>query len=388
MRSLKIVHCGIFNEYDDGSFFYGMERKISHGLIRGGHFVYDFSYRDWERSLRFCGLKNSGLEKMNAKLVRICENIGADLLLIGKGEKIGLSTLQAIKSALPKIKIAIWYVDHLQEKREFFEKLSFIDVFFWANALKLRDLSARYGAKFAFFPNISDAAFDRRLDAAKTTDVIYIARDYQEDVRYKFALLLRDFCEKEGLRLKIFASLGAPAVFGDKFHREIAAAKIAINFNRDDELECARAHKLLCASDRMAQFLGCGVCTFSPKIAGFERFYEDGSEIVYFENPADCFSKIKRLLASGEYARIAQRGRAKTLKIANAARVAKFMLETIFEESFGADACGEISDEKCSENIGERHDAPNGRDKNERSDFYSEPYEWREFVYKNGEKFR
>ena len=193
MRSLKIVHCGIFNEYDDGSFFYGMERKISHGLVRGGHFVYDFSYRDWERSLRFCGLKNSGLAKMNAKLVRICENIGADLLLIGKGEKIGLSALRTIKSALPKIKIAIWYVDHLQEKREFFEKLSFIDVFFWANALKLRDLSARYGAKFAFFPNISDAAFDRRLDAAKTTDVIYIARDYQEDVRYKFALLLRDF---------------------------------------------------------------------------------------------------------------------------------------------------------------------------------------------------
>ena len=142
MRSLKIVHCGIFNEYDDGSFFYGMERKISHGLVRGGHFVYDFSYRDWERSLRFCGLKNSGLKKMNAKLVRICENIGADLLLIGKGEKIGLNTLQAIKSALPKIKIAIWYVDHLQEKREFFEKLSFIDVFFWANALRLRDLSA------------------------------------------------------------------------------------------------------------------------------------------------------------------------------------------------------------------------------------------------------
>ena len=218
--------------------------------------------------------------------------------------------------------------------------------------------------------------------------MIYIARDYQEDVRYKFALLLRDFCEKEGLRLKIFASLGAPAVFGDKFHREIAAAKIAINFNRDDELECARAHKLLGASDRMAQFLGCGVCTFSPKIAGFERLYEDGSEIVYFDDPADCFSKIKCLLTSGEYVNIARCGRAKTLKIANAARVAKFMLETIFEESFGADACGEISDEKCSESGGERHDAPNGRDKNERGDFYSEPYEWREFVYKNGEKFR
>ena len=64
------------------------------------------------------------------------------------------------------------------------------------------------------------------------------------------------------------------------------------------------------------------------------------------------------------------------------------MLETIFEESFGADACGEISDEKCSESGGERRGALSGKDKNERSDFYSEPYEWREFVYKNGEKSR
>ena len=30
----KIVHCGIFNERDNGNFFYGLERKISHGLIQ------------------------------------------------------------------------------------------------------------------------------------------------------------------------------------------------------------------------------------------------------------------------------------------------------------------------------------------------------------------
>ena len=89
------------------------------------------------------------------------------------------------------------------------------------------------------------------------------------------------------------------------------------------------------------------------------------------------------------------------------------MLETIFEESFGTDlknmdggSCGKASgeecgssrkdasdkicDEKCSSADGDKKffGALNGKDKNERSDFYSEDYEWREFVYKNGEKFR
>ena len=43
-KHYKIVHCGIFNEKDNGNFFYGLERKISHGLIQNGHFVYDFSF--------------------------------------------------------------------------------------------------------------------------------------------------------------------------------------------------------------------------------------------------------------------------------------------------------------------------------------------------------
>ncbi|MCD8213788.1 MAG: glycosyltransferase [Campylobacter sp.] len=410
MRSLKIVHCGIFNEYDDGDFFYGLERKISHGLIRGGHFVYDFSYRDWERNLRLCGIKNSGLKKMNDKLARICKNINADLLLIAKGEKIELSTLKAIKQALPKIKIALWYVDHLEEKSAFFEKLDFIDVFFWANGLKLRELSTKFSAKFAFFPNISDAAFDKKLNLTKTTDVIYIARDYKEDVRFKFALLLRDFCQKENLNLKIFASLDNPSVFGDEFHRELAKTKIAVNFNRDDELESMRSQKLLGASDRMAQFMGCGICTFSPAIAGFEKLYEDKKDIVYFINPSDCFAKIKEYLSCDKYAQIAAQGRVKTLKIANATRVGKFMLETIFEESFGNENCDEKDTRIYNDKDGkicEKH-AASGEKKNraekddenfinetskkqsefedEADGFYSENYEWREFIYRNGER--
>lgn len=351
MQSLKIVHCGIFNEFDDGNFFYGLERKISHGLAQNGHFIYDFSYRDWERNLRVLKIKNSGLAKMQEKLIKICKNINADLLLVGKGEKIATSTLKEIKKALPNIKIAMWYVDHLKENDNFWQNLKEIDFFFQANALNLQKLSNEYkNAKFAFFPNISDNAFDRFYECEKTNDIIYISRDYKEDNRHKFALMLDEFCKKENLKYKIYASLGNPVIFGDEYHKVINKSKIAINFNRDDELECEKSNKFLGASDRMAQFMGCGVCTFSPVIAGFERFFTHEKEIVYFKNPSDCFEKIKEYLHDDKYAKIAKAGREKALNLANAKRVTKFMIEMIFSEKF------------------------------------SENYEWREYIYQNGEK--
>lgn len=330
----KIVHCGIFNEKENGNFFYGLERKISHGLIQNGHFVYDFSYRDVERNSRFFNVKNSGLNKMNQKLIDICKNINADILFLAKAEKIKKSTLQQIKQHLPNIKIVQWYVDHLIEKDDFFDKLEHIDAFYYANAKDLERLSQKYtNTIFSFFPNISDIAFDKKLDLQRTNDIIYIARDHKEDIRYKFAILLKDFCEKENLNYEIYASLGNPTIFGNNFHEALSKTKIAINFNRDDYLEIINEEKLLGASDRMAQFLGCGICTFSPRIKGFDPLYKDEIDIVYFDNVNDCFQKIKYYLTNNQFESIANSGQKKTYQLANAKRVTKYMLEVLFGEN-------------------------------------------------------
>lgn len=333
-KHYKIVHCGIFNEKDNGNFFYGLERKISHGLIQNGNFVYDFSYRDVERNSRFLGIKDSGLKKMNQKLIEICKNIDADILFLAKAEKIDKETLIKIREILPNIKIVQWYVDHLLEKNEFFDKLDCIDVFYYANAKELQNLSKKYqNTVFSFFPNISDPAFDKKLELEKINDVIYIARDYNEDVRTKFAVLLKDFCDKKNIKLKVYASLGNPAIFGNDFHKAIAQTKIAINFNRDDNLNEVNQEKILGASDRMAQFLGSGICTFSPRIKGFEKLYKDNEEIVYFDTPSDCFEKLEFYLKDRNYESIAKKGQEKTYEIVNAKRVTQFMLELLHKDN-------------------------------------------------------
>ncbi len=149
--------------------------------------------------------KYSELKKMNQKLINICKNIDADILFLAKAEKIDKETLIKIREILPNIKIVQWYVLILLEKDDFFDKLDCIDVFYYANAKELQNLSKKYqNTIFSSFPTHLDPTFDKKLESEKTDDVIYIARDYNEDVRTKFAVLLKDFCDKENIKLKIY----------------------------------------------------------------------------------------------------------------------------------------------------------------------------------------
>lgn len=334
-KHYKIVHCGIFNEKENGNFFYGLERKISHGLIQNGHFVYDFSYRDIERNSRFLGIKDSGLKKMNQKLIDICKNINVDILLLSKAEKVSIETLIFIKKLLPNIKIVQWYADLRDLNNTDYKTLNICDTFFTTNGTILKELSKNFvDLNISYLPNISDVAFDKTYyDINKDYDIIYIGGDYSDN-RKLFARLLKEFCEKENIKYKIYASLGEPRIFGDEFHRVLSKTKIGITFNADDIVEHSNKDKLLYTSDRTAQFLGCGICTFSPFINGLEDLYKNDEEIVYFENVNDCFEKIKYYLTDDRYKKIAYNGQVKSYNIVNSKRVTNYMLEYIFQDEF------------------------------------------------------
>jgi len=365
---LKILHCGIFYEYRKGEFFYSMDRKISHGLSQNGHLVYDFSYRDIEKNLRTFGIKGSGNKKMNERLIEIAKNLEPDILLISKragygfdgdidgdyplnlGDKLELikfDMLRQIRKILPNIKIAIYYIDLLPENPEIYQ---FIDAFFSTNARHLINLSLQNkNTIFSYFPNISDEAFDIHFDIPKSSDIIYIGSDYKDNTRSEFLNRLNNFCSENSLNLQIYGSLNQPKIFGNDFFRAVCNSKLAISFNRDDFADKANTDKLLYASDRLAQFMGAGVCTFSPFIPAMDKLFVDGEDIVYFDGSDDCFKKIMFYLQDNKFNEIAKNGRLKALKICNAKRVTKFMLELLYSD-------------------------------------ISEQYEWSEFIYKNGEQ--
>ncbi|KIM09969.1 MAG: hypothetical protein KU29_01595 [Sulfurovum sp. FS06-10] len=334
---LKIVHCANFSQHYNGKVFYATDRKITYGLMSQGHFVYDFSYRDIARAHRFLGFKKRSIDKMNQDLITTCKNIEPDLLLLAKAEFVYPSTLLIIKKLYPKMKIAKWFVDFLdREGPSFFEQFNFIDFFCQTSAAELPSLHKKFPHLVCgYMPNITEPVIDKPLfDTPKEYDIIYIARDHKEDVRYKFALELEKFCTDNNLNLKIYGSLGNPTIFGMNYYREISKAKIAINFNREDLLEGENKQKFMGSSDRMNHFMGVGTCTFSPKINGLDMLYENEKDIIYFDGIEDCFLKIKSYLDNKTYDAITLKGNTKAYAVSNARKVTKFMLETIFEQPY------------------------------------------------------
>ncbi|MDD3591550.1 MAG: glycosyltransferase [Sulfurovum sp.] len=351
---LKIVHCGNFSYFSNGAAFNAHERKISYGLINQGHFVYDFSYRDQARCQRFLGFKKKSIDIMNQNLIDTCMTIQPDLLLLGKAEFVYADTLKKIKELIPAIKIAQWFVDDFVREADevFLKQFHYTDCFFQTSAAELQELSFKFkNLVCSYMPNITDNAFEQTIVSEKIYDVIYIARDHKEDERYKFAVMLNAFCKKNHLNLKIYGSLGNPTVFGQHYYDEIAKAKIAVNFNRNDRIEGENKDKFMGSSDRMNHFMGTGTCTFSPNIRGLDTLYKDNEDVVYFDGAADCFEKIVFYLENDRYERIAQQGNKKAYKVSNAKKVTKYFLETIFGEK------------------------------------YSMEYEWMDLRYQNGKKY-
>jgi hypothetical protein len=77
---MRILHVANFNTHKYGTDLYATDRKISAGLTRNGHFVYDFSYRDVCRNESLFRTTRLGNSKVNQKLLQACETICPELL--------------------------------------------------------------------------------------------------------------------------------------------------------------------------------------------------------------------------------------------------------------------------------------------------------------------
>src|SRR5258707_10477064 len=113
---MKIVHASNFSLKRKRAFFYGIPHKLSNGLIREGHSVFNFSDRDVADSY-FVGVRAVGVPYANRSLIDVCEQIRPDMLLIGHCTIISKSTLLKIRQVVPTIKIAHWNCDALFNQR-------------------------------------------------------------------------------------------------------------------------------------------------------------------------------------------------------------------------------------------------------------------------------
>lgn len=320
---MKIIHCANFSEQRNGSVYYAIDRKLSNGLIRNGHFVYDFSYRDLARCSTFFKSKKFGRKKVNQKLIESIDNILPDVVLLGHSELIEDETLAQIKSKYPQIKIAMWWVDPFDKIDHIHTRLSYLDAFFATTGTsKLQEIFPKFKSKLFFFPNPCDSSVEIHKSFENkeySYDVLYVGRS--DDRRKEFIDRLRGLSD---IKVGIFGDKKDNLIFGHGYFDLIASSKVALNFSRYNDIDKY-------SSDRIVQLTASGVLTMSPRIPNYETLFSD-DEIVYFDDFDDFEKKLRFYLQNDDKRReIAQSGYIKAHESFNSTKVSKYMLKSIFE---------------------------------------------------------
>lgn len=323
-NNLKIVHCANFSESKNGAVYYSIDRKITNGLIRNNHFVYDFSYREVARSSSFFKSKKRGAKKMNKALIQTIENIQPDLLLLGHSEIIYIDTLKEIKSKFPNIKIMMWWVDPLINISHIYKRLQYLDSFFATTAVSklINIFGDNNQCKFYYMPNMCDASIESYKSyerIKKKFDLLFVGR--YDDERKEFIDYLKS--NFNDLEVGIYGNSKDNIILGQAYFDLLLDTKIGINYSRFNDIE-------LYSSDRIIQLMASGICTFSPRIPDMKLLFNE-NEIVYFDDFEDFKKKVYFYLANDEQRdEIAQNGYNKAQSSYNSTRVSKFMIETLY----------------------------------------------------------
>jgi len=331
MKHFRIVHCANFQLLRDGEIFYTMDSKISNGLIRNGHYVYDFSYRDIAKESNVFKSKKFGIKKMNERFFDTVKNIKPDILFLGHTELIKLETLEKIKEMLPDIKIVMWWIDWFEpeDKIEHIKnRKHLIDVFFTSvdpslGEKKLTDVQF----PIYFMPNMCDEGIETFKGFEKENylyDLIYVGRLYNNEKKGFF----ENVKQLKKIKFKHYGKENP--VFGIKYFEELVNAKIGINFSMYNNVAFT-------TSDRLVHMSGNGLCVMSPRVPKLDILFNE-KEIVYFDDFEDFEKKLYYYLKNEDKRKeIAYNGWKKAHEKYNSTRITKYMIECVngkFSENY------------------------------------------------------
>jgi len=329
---MRILHVANFNLYKYGTDLYATDRKISAGLTRNGHFVYDFSYRDICRNESLLRTTRFSNKKVNARLIQAVQTIQPDILLLGHSELIEAATLAEVKRIYPGIKIGLWYVDalfHKEKMTHVFARLPWLDTLFATTGGELLQAMAQGSARATFIPNMIDPAVESVRSFASDApayDFVFCGRDSGDSERNRFMTRLYEETVKE-IRVAFRGCLHHPPVTGAAYLELLAQSRMGLNISRRNDV-------FMYSSDRLAQLTGCGLLTFCPRVPGMTTLFSE-NELVYFETIDNLLEKIRYYYRNDAEARqIAENGWRKAHQSYNCTRVTRFMLECLTEEPF------------------------------------------------------
>jgi hypothetical protein len=306
-----------------GLMFYAFGYRVANGFIRNGHFVLAVSDRD-SRNLMF-NSRLAGAWHANRQLYLVARELQPDLLVLQHCDLISSDTISRVRETVPHCRVAAVYYDNIfdtSSARRFQGFLASAD-FGFATTGGVTLAQFAEVCPVAYIPNPIDISIDNTVAYAvprKTIDVFCAIGVSGHTSRWQVVDELTKL--KPDLRYALHGREKQERLLGDAYYQQIAESKVGLNLNRFEGD--------LCASDRMAQYLGNGLLLATARRSGFPAYFND-DEMIFFDNAEELANKIEWAVAVDDRWRaMAERGRAKALAIMDGRLVADFIMRMTF----------------------------------------------------------
>jgi hypothetical protein len=340
----KVLHIGNGNEKHLGARYYSIERKIHNGLVRSGYDALFFSDRDVKRTSGLCGTNFYGAERCNQKLLKLIDNFKPNIILLGHANIIKNQTLEIIQAKYPQTKIAGYNVDALfrvENIAAIEERQPYLCASFFTTA---GDAIKKYNNSF-FIPNPTDSSIEKYRCFEQNSyeyDVFFACRAATTKGNHEATdrLIIPNYLKNNvpELRYNFHGFAGKAELFGHQFYSELTKCWGGLNLSQKQttrgELQFANdAQKYLYSSDRIAQYLGCGLLTFSEVGFALEQLYEADEHMVFFASYEELADKLRFYAKNPAICRrIAMNGWQLAHEQLNSTIVAQYMIENIMEQ--------------------------------------------------------
>lgn len=341
MTPKRIIHCTNFNLIKrTGAYMNIAPYKISHGLIRNGHNVLDFSDRDLLKTFSVFGkLKQFGQKPFNELFYRYCVDTNPDGIILGHADTLTPKTLERIRKALPNTKVLQWNVDCINPDiypsniDHINSKIDLVDYTIITTAEKrlLQQFDTKKH-KVGFMPNPTDKSIEsgRAFEIRNPEwDLVFPAS--QKSIR-EFAgqlipvsEMVKRISQNIDMNKVLFPRVLSGSLIGSEYQRVFSNAAMGLNINRCN-------HDYLYSSDRMAHLMGNGALALIDERTGFgDLFGKD--EIAFYKDEDELYRKINYYRNNPEERMaVAKKGWQKYHELFNETLIAKYITDLMFDE--------------------------------------------------------
>jgi len=324
---MKIVHASNFSLRENGANYYAMPYKLSNGLTRLGHFVFNYSDRD-VASANPLRIRALGEPRANRKLMGVCREVRPDLLLLGHCTIIKPETIATIRSSHRGIRIAHWNCDGLFVQKNLARLRALaplVDASFVTTAGDDLRQVVRDGGKVCFMPNPLDRAIETlrafEMDNLEN-DLVFLTGFNRYDTE-KLNICDEIRSRLPELKFDVRGLYDIPGVYGAELFDVLARAKMGLNISKRNDV-------YLYSSDRMSQLMGCGLLTMIDKRTRFDEIFGP-DELICYDGIDDLIAKIDYYRThDAERKAVAERGWRRAQEIFSETAVAQWILDMTF----------------------------------------------------------